>query len=208
MPTNQKRPACLGDFQTVTLPPGATVFRAGDPCRNFYLIEKGSIRVDLINAQGKSILLYRIAENETCVLTTSCLLSHEDYSAEAVTETDVVAVVVPKSEFEDRLVTSQEFRDLVFRSFSARLSKLMAKIDEVSFSSLNRRLAVRLLELAKGGDTVAATHEQLAQDLGSAREVIGRKLNAWEKQGLISRNRGSIDILSQPALAILCHQGD
>ncbi|WP_298983159.1 Crp/Fnr family transcriptional regulator [uncultured Roseibium sp.] len=208
MQSDQFRPKCLEGFQSVSLPKGASVFRAGDPCCNFYLIESGSVRVDLVNSEGKSILLYRIGANETCVLTTSCLMSHENYSAEAVTETDVTALVVPRSEFQARLASSEEFRDLVFRSFSSRLSRLMAKVDEVSFASLNSRLAKRLLELAGKTDLVETTHERLAQDLGSAREVIGRKLTDWEKRGLIARHRGSIDILSRPALAVLCSQCD
>ncbi|WFE88549.1 Crp/Fnr family transcriptional regulator [Roseibium porphyridii] len=208
MPQDQLRPKCLEGSQSVSLPKGATVFRAGDPCRNFYLIESGSVRVDLMNSEGKSILLYRIGANETCVLTTSCLLSHESYSAEAVTESDVTALVIPANEFQARIASSEQFREIVFRSFSSRLTRLMAKVDEVSFASLNSRLAKRLLELAGERDFVETTHERLAQDLGSAREVIGRKLTDWEKQGLIARHRGSIDILSRPALTVLCGQRD
>lgn len=208
MSQNAATSGALKGLEPVTLAAGITVFRAGDPCLNFYFVQNGSIRVDLINAEGKSVLLYRIGANETCVLTTSCLLSHEQYSAEATTETDVTALVVPKAEFERRLEASPQFREIVFRSFSARLARMMAKVDEVAFSPMNERIARRLLELAEDGHTVAITHDRLASDLGSAREVISRKLVKWEERGLIERSRGTIKILSPGVLAELANLGD
>ncbi len=192
--------ACLNEFGSITLPPGVTVFRADEACNNFYFVQQGSIRVDLTNDEGKAVLLYRIGKNETCVLTTSCLMSHERYSAEAVTETEVVATAIPKAEFEARLNTSQEFRELVFRSFSSRLVTMMAKIDEISFTPLDSRLAQRLVQLSTETLTIAITHEQLANDLGTAREVISRKLNGLEKQGLVNRARGTIEVVSRSGL--------
>ena len=208
MSQQTRLPECLEDFRPVALAAGSPVFRAGDPCTNFYLVQKGSVRVDLINSEGKSILLYRIGPNETCILSTSCLISDEPYSAEAFTETDIEAIAVPKSDFEALLNTSQPFRELVFRSFSSRLSMMMMKIDEVSFASLDKRLARRLLDLSTGSDFIRITHEQLANDLGSAREVISRKLLEWEKQGLIVRGRGSIGISAASGLSRLANSGD
>ena len=93
-------PACISKAHQVSLKAGTQVFGAGDPCRNFYFLLEGSIRVDLISRNGKSIMLYRFGEGETCILTTSCLLGGEDYSAEAHVEKDTVAIAVPESEFQ------------------------------------------------------------------------------------------------------------
>jgi len=208
MPTTLDLPECLRDFQVVTLNVGSPVFQAGDPCTTFFFLLKGSVRVDLITDQGKSVLLYHIGPNETCILTASCLISDDSYCAEALTETEVEAVAIPKAKFQEMLNTSQPFRELVFRSFSSRLSAMMVKIDEVSFASLDKRLARRLLELRTEGELIEITHEQLANDLGSAREVISRKLVDWEKQGLITRARGSVRINDANRLNGLSGFGD
>ena len=208
MTSNSRLPECLNSFRLATLPAGTPVFRAGDPCTNFYFVQKGSVRVDLINGEGKSILLYRIGPGETCILSTSCLIAEEVYCAEAFTETEVEAIAVPKFDFQNLMSSSQPFRELVFSSFSSRLSMMMSKVDEVSFASLDKRLARRLLELGKGNDVIEVTHEQLANDLGSAREVISRKLLDWEKHGLIVRGRGSVSISMASGLIGLAGSGD
>lgn len=208
METPQALPECLQDFQRAALKAGTPVFRYGDPCQHFYFVEAGSIRVDLISPSGKSVLLYRIGVGETCVLTTSCLFSNETYAAEAITESDVAAVIVPKAAFEDRLNTSPAFRTLVFASFATRLSHMMARIEEVAFSSLGQRMARRVLELSGKADKITITHEQLAGDLGSAREAIGRKLVDWERRGLIQRGRGTLRIRAAKALSIIAVEGD
>ncbi len=202
------RPECLSNAQEVSLDAGQQVFGAGDPCRNFYFLLDGSIRVDLIARSGKSIMLYRFGKNETCILTTSCLLGGEEYSAEAHVEKDITALALPEKEFQALLGTSADFRRLVFNSFASRLSTMMAKIDEVAFSPLDSRIASRLLELSKENEDLAITHEQLAADIGTAREVISRRLAGWEKEGLIMRHRGGLNILSPSGLKKLAVLGD
>ncbi len=198
------RPECLKNSREVSLSAGQQIFGAGDPCQNFYYLLQGSIRVDLIAKSGKSILLYRFGANETCILTTSCLLSGEDYCAEAHVEKDIHALTLSEGEFLSLLATSAEFRQLVFDSFASRLSTMMIKIDEVAFSSLDSRIASRLLELNKDDKELTITHEQLAADIGTAREVISRRLAGWEKEGLIKRHRGGLKILSSTGLQKLC----
>ena len=181
------------------------MFQSDEACTNFYFVQQGSIRVELSNHNGNSVVLYRIGANETCVLTTSCLLSGERYSAEAVTETEVSVIVVPKVDFEHRLNSSPEFRELVFTSFSSRLASMMAKIDEIAFTPLDARLAGRLAELSQADPVIKVTHEQLANDLGSAREVISRKLLSLEKDGLLKRGRGTIEIIARQVLVSRAH---
>lgn len=202
------RPDCLSQAQPVHLKPGDKVFGVGDPCQNFYYLLEGTIRVDLVARGGKSVLLYRFGANETCILTTSCLMAGEDYNAEAHVETDVQALALPHSTFLNLLNTSAEFRELVFNSFATRLAMMMSKIDEVAFQPLDSRLAARLLDLNSNADEIEITHEQLAADLGSAREVVSRRLAGWEKQGIISRERGALKIISHKGLEALKRLGD
>lgn len=201
-------PEGLTGGQLVTLPAGTRVFQAGDACTQFFYLIEGAIRVDLIAKGGRAILLYRFGADETCILTTSCLLSGDQYCAEAHTESEVKAYVVPFASFEAQLNSSEDFRRLVFSSFSERLASMMGKIEEVAFTPIETRLAMRLLEMRPADDTVHVTHDQLAVDLGTAREVVSRKLAQWEKSGLIVRARGTLRLINIGKLENIAALGD
>jgi len=201
-------PDCLEGAAIISLPSGQRVFQAGDACDHFFYLLSGSIRVDLISTSGKAIMLYRFGANETCVLTTSCLLGGDDYCAEAHVEDEARACVLPFAAFDLRLKDSPEFRHLVFSSFSHRLAAMMCKIEEVAFEPIDARLAKWVLHLGKNSSDVSVTHDQLAADLGTAREVISRKLAQWDQLGLIERGRGSLRILDQGRLQNMATLGD
>ncbi len=188
-------PNCLASAKVISVPEGTCVFSPGHSCEHFYFLLSGSIRVDLLSETGKAVLLYRFGIGETCTLTTACLFSGDAYCAEATVESDVTACVLPASVFNQQFHASEEFRNLVIQSFGRRLADMMMKIDEVAFTSIDKRLASRVLALADVGNTVEATHVILAADIGSAREVISRKLAAWEKNGWIKRGRGSFELV-------------
>lgn len=196
------------DAQKIALPAGAKVFRAGDLCETFYYIIDGTIRVDLMTEDGRSVLLYNINPGQTCVLTTACIMSGDAYAAEATAETSVTAYAMAKPAFDAQMQTSPAFRTLVFGSFGTRMAAMMGKVDEVAFQSLDARLARRLLSLGNASPRIAITHDQLAHDLGSAREVISRKLKAWDVSGLINRDRGTVTLLQPDKLRILTTSGD
>lgn len=202
------RPDCLAGSDHVALAAGTRIFQTGDACQQFFFLLSGTVRVDLIGRSGRAILLYRFGAGETCVLTTSCLMSGDDYCAEAHVEEDMRACVIPKAVFHDKLNTSPDFRVLVFASFSERLAAMMGTIENVAFVPIEARLATRVLQLNDSGAAIKTTHHQLAADLGSSREVISRKLAQWEKQGLIRRGRGFFYILNMSALQHLAHMRD
>ena len=200
-------PDCLDGASVVSLAKGTRIFQAGDPCNQFFYLLSGSVRVDLVSITGKSIMLYRFGAQETCVLTTSCLISGDQYCAEAHIEEQTTACVLALSAFETRINQSAEFRKLVFGSFSQRLTAMMSKIEDVAFSSIDNRLAIRLLEIHAKTPLITITHEQLATDIGTAREVISRKLARWEDLGLIERQRGTVDILNLARLQEMAKSG-
>ncbi len=193
-------PDFLVGAEPVTFAAGDIVFRPGDPCRNFVYLQSGAIRVDLLTRSGKAMMLYRFGPAETCILTTSCLLSAEAYNAEAHVEETAAAHLLSERQFHERLGASEPFRRFVFSAFSDRISALLAKIENVAFTPIDVRLAARALELADADNIVVATHDRLADDIGSAREVISRKLAAWEKDGWIERRRGAFVILDPAQL--------
>ena len=185
--------------QVVSLPSGVTVFEPGSACRNYIVVLKGSVKVRMQATTGREIVLYRVGGGETCVLTTSCLIQGTDYDAEAVTETAVTAVLIPKAAFEEMMDASGPFRQFIFASFSTRLNELLGLVNEVAFAHIDRRLAAWLLARADAGH-VTATHQSIADELGTAREVVSRLLKELERQGLVRLTRGEVTISDEAAL--------
>jgi CRP/FNR family transcriptional regulator, anaerobic regulatory protein len=185
--------------QVVSLPAGVTVFEPGSACRNYIVVLDGSVKVRLLAASGREIVLYRVASGETCVLTTSCLIQGTDYDAEAVTETAVKALLIPRAAFDEMMNGSGAFRQFIFSSFSTRLNELLGLVNEVAFGHIDRRLAAWLLARAKAGH-VEVTHQAIAAELGTAREVVSRLLKELERRGLVALNRGEITVTDEAGL--------
>ncbi len=188
---------------TVTIPAGTTVFAPGLAAESFLLVLEGIVRVQQVSENGREIVLYRVAGGETCIMTTACLLSDESYSAEGVTETDVDAVAIPKAAFEEAIARSPTFRRVIFSDYSHRISDLMHVVEEVAFGRLDKRLAHRLLDRADGNGVVNATHQELAAELGTAREVIGRQLKELERRGWVSITRGHVTLRNSAQLSAI-----
>ncbi len=190
------------------LPAKATVFQAGQPCDKFLFVVSGLVRVDLHSLSGKSVMLYQIGPGQSCVITTSCLMAGRDYAAEAVTESETVACALSVDQFNARLNSSSEFRAFVFDVFNQRLGDMMAKIEQVAFSPLDQRLAKRIAQISGQNPLVHITHEQLAADLGSSREVVSRRLAKWEDHGLIKRGHRTVLVVDPAQIARLAQLGD
>jgi CRP/FNR family transcriptional regulator len=156
--------------------------------------------VQQVSETGHEIVLYRIHAGQSCVLTTACLLAFEDYSAEGIAETDVRAVAVPRAVFDDLVSQSKPFRDFVFAAFSKRITDLFLMIDEVAFQRMDVRLASRLIALSSGAEEILTTHQKLSVELGSAREVISRQLQEFQRRGWIAQSRGKVRILRREPL--------
>jgi CRP/FNR family transcriptional regulator len=184
----------------VTLPAGKTVYRAGDRPRNYILVIEGCVRVQEVTESGNEILLYRVGAGEPCVLTTTCLLGGDEYPAEGVTERDTRAVIIPEAIFEEGVNTSPGFRQFVFSSYGRRLSELMVLVQSVAFDRMDVRLARVLLNNADAARVVARTHQELAAEIGTAREVVSRQLKSLERRGWLKLHRGLIEILRPDAL--------
>ena len=189
----------------ITVPENTTVFSQGDACKNYLIVLDGKLKVFTRAENGREIVLYRLSGGDSCVLTTSCLFSHKNYPAEGETETMVKALAIPASKFEAALQKSASFRAQVFSAFSSHLSDMIVLVEEVAFGKLDVRLAKHLLAQRDENDTLTATHQNIATELGSAREVISRLLKELESRGLVEVNRGKIlvrDVAGLQALAV------
>ncbi|WP_083700479.1 Crp/Fnr family transcriptional regulator [Acidihalobacter ferrooxydans] len=189
--------------QIVRVPAQTTVFESGAVCRNYLLIIDGTVRVQQLAVSGREIVLYRVGPGESCVLTTTCLLAHSRYVAEGISETDVVAAAIPAAAFQDAMETSEGLRRFIFAAYGERLAALLRLLEEIAFERLDARLAKRLLALGSDSPHIAITHQALAVELGSAREVIGRMLKHFAEQGWVTTHRGEIEILNRGALCKL-----
>lgn len=193
----------LGGIRPVRLPAGEMTFRDGDACRHYVLVVDGSIRVQKISESGREIVLYRVERGQTCVLTTSCLFAGTGYAAEGITETPVTAVMMPLAAFNTAVAGSAGFRRFVFASFSERIAELMLLIEAIAFGRVDERLAERLLAFDGGKGPVELTHQQLAAELGTAREVVSRLLKEFERRGWLALTRGRIALADRGALDAL-----
>lgn len=189
--------------RAMQIPTATTVFAPGKPAENFLLLLSGTVRVQQVSPNGREIVLYRVSGGESCIMTTACLMSGDVYSAEGVTETIVDAIAIPKAAFDDALAASPGFRQLVFSEYSNRISDLMHVVEDVAFERLDKRLAQKLLNRVDSADTVFVTHQELANDLGTAREVVGRQLKELERRGAVQLSRGRIDLTDLDALSLL-----
>ena len=175
------------------------IFRPGDSCESFLILLDGRIRVQLISEEGKEVTLYRIGPGGSCVLTTSCLFSSEHYPAEAIAETDIEALAFSRELFEQTVEVSTHFRRFVFDGFSQRLARVIGRMEELAFTSIDYRLAKALVDLHEREQT-QVTHNELAVELGTAREVVSRHLKKMENRGLIALARGQVTVLDLPEL--------
>lgn len=197
--------AALRSATVHAFPAGAPIMRHGELCRGFVLLARGSVRVYESGDNGREIVLYRVRAGELCVLTLSNLTACTPYSAGAIAEEAVEVVMVPAAQFNSALAQSEAFRSFVLSTLSQRLGELMALVEQVAFQRLDLRLACLLGQLFGQRNTACLriTHQELASELGTSREVASRLLKEFENIGCIRLKRGEIELLSPETLSRL-----
>ncbi len=186
-------------------PANTVVMRPGTPSQGVFLLAKGSVRVFERAANGREIVLYRGQPGEICILSLAKLFNQATYSAEVLAETEVHYVNIPSCDFRNAVANSAAFREAIFSTLTHRLSDLMHLVGQVTFQDLDIRLACLLGQLFGVGTNrvLSITHQELADELGTSREVISRLLKEFEHMGCIRLHRGTIEVLSQHDLACL-----
>ncbi len=157
----------------------------------------GRVKVMRNNEEGKEILLYYINPGESCALSTVAGLTHTKSVAYAETEVDTKLFAVPVSAAEDMHANYQQCRDFCLHLFRDRFNELILFIDSIAFKTMDFRLIQYLKQKQKktGTNSIYITHQQMADELGTAREVVSRLLKQLEKGGKIRNHRSSIEIL-------------
>lgn len=191
--------AALAALGIRTVARGQTLFHPGEPAQGFVVVLSGRVEVYLTGPTGREIMLYAVEPGQSCVQSTLGLLGGEDYAGEAVTATDSRLVLIPRGHFLRLMDDCPPFRSFVFRTFARRMQDMTQLLERVAFQRVEHRLAAALLALAEG-DEVQATQADLAARIGSAREVVSRRLDALARAGLVSTDRGLVRLLDRDGL--------
>lgn len=188
----------LVEGKAISVPDGTLIFAPGDESSAFLVVTSGAVRVEQTNSAGRTVVLYRVTAGDSCVLTTTCLLSDRPYSGFGYADGDVEAIAISPVTFRKLLQTDTTFQELVFRGFAARVGELTDVIDDL----LEHRTDLRLARWLAGRTDAEVEMKQveIAQELGTAREVVSRALKSFEDQGWIKIGRGKISILHRDAL--------
>jgi CRP/FNR family transcriptional regulator len=177
------------------IPAGKDVFAEGDQADAIALLISGVVRVYKIGETGREITLYRFGNGESCILTANAILSRKSFPAVATVEKEAEAVMIPAEVFRNWVKRHDPWREFVFDLLSERLSTIMAVVEEVVFQRMDRRVASLLLSKSSGQHPIRITHQEIAAELGSSREVISRILEDFSGQGILQPGRGTIEIL-------------
>jgi len=197
-PAEEPPRAALGRILTELrfreLKAGATIIREGEACSSAPFVIEGSIRVFKAAESGREITLYRIERGQTCLLSASCGSGIAAFPASVVAERRTLAAFMPSSLVRRLLAESAAFRDFVLSQYSSRMAETIELVEEVAFRRVDERLGQWLAGAAGPGGRVAATHQEIADHLGTSREVVSRILKDWEQRGLLSLARGEIEL--------------
>lgn len=194
------RDTFLSKSMLVSLPAGQTISLEQNQCVHLPIVLSGTARVYKSSDEGKELTLYLIESGQSCILTASCILNESDFPANAVAISDMQALVVPSTEVMNWMDNFPEWRRYICGLIAQRLSNVIELVQEVAFHQMDTRLASYLLEASAHSADIKKTHESIATDLGTSREVISRLLKELEHRGVLALSRGNIRILSPEQL--------
>lgn len=198
-PAFQKAPQGLVDSiltssRYMSAPPDTLLLSEGQYCPGLILMLAGEKRVYKATETGREITLYTVDPGEFCILTASSTLSNTPYPANAKSITQVEMLVVPPDKFQEYISQYQEMRDLIFSHISKNFTDVMELITEVTFKRMDERLLDYLIEKSEDGK-LYATHQAIANELGTAREVVSRLLKDFERKGIVILSRSYIQLV-------------
>ncbi len=211
---NTAMPAALLEFlqnqpkvSKIRVPAGVSVCQSGDHCDSLVIILRGQVKVYRPAASGRSVTLYYVGYHESCILTASCILNDSPFPAFAETMTDVEALSIPADQVKRWLVEEPLWQRYILGLLSQRMAELIELVNALAFQALDVRLAGWLLtqsRLYPERSHLETTHQLIAEDLASSREVISRLLKEFELDGIIKLGRGTITVLDHNALQAWC----
>lgn len=200
--THAERELLMGNMKTVNYDAGKVLMEDGLSCVNAFFVLKGVIRVFKMSEDGREITLYRIRAGETCLMTVSCIMTDSEFQAVASVEEATELVIVPAATFKQLLSESAVFLHFIFEKTLVRLKDVMLVVEKVTFDSMKKRVALFLHDSFKNrnGNILLVTHEQIAFEVGTAREVVSRTLKELAKAKVVKLSRGAVEVTDTNAL--------
>lgn len=186
----------LRQIEMMDVPAGTIVFRPGDPCVHLLFMVEGQVRVFMSGDNGREIVLSHLTGGDLCVFTLTALLETSDYSVTAITETQTRAARLPVADFKELFASSTGFQNFILSTMAHRMHDTLFLLQEVAFKGLEMRLACYLLRHAEDneGAAIEMTHQQVAYELGTTREMVSRLLKEMERRGCVRLKRKRIEL--------------
>ena len=178
------------------VPAGTVLFDENSACQGFPMLLEGEVKVSRHSADGRSLELYRVVPGELCLVSSACLFRSQPLSAQGVASKDTSLLLIPPRVF-SLWLEDTDFRNSILGLFAERMADLTALVDAVAFRKLDQRLAAALLGRGRELNT---THQSLADELGTVREIVTRLLRRFERDGWVQLGREHIRILDSAAL--------
>lgn len=197
-------PTLWPKLQTMVVAAGTPLFQEHQACQGFPMVVRGEVRVARSGANGRELELYRVSPGEMCLVSSASLFAHQPLTAHAVTTSTTTMAMLSPADFDEALADAG-FRNFVLGLFAARMADLSALIEAIAFQRLDSRLAASLLG---HGQQVRVTHQTLADDLGTVREMVTRLLHRFERDGLVELSRECITICDSAGLRTLATPND
>jgi len=198
--SGERRRAFQSNSHIARIPAGRDVFVEGQAVDAIPLLVSGTVRVYQIGETGREVTLYRFRPGESCVLTANAILTDHTFPAIASVESDAEAVLVPAPAFRAWVAADDDWRRFYVDLVAQRLASVMDVVDQVAFQRLDRRVAGLVAQRAATANPVEVTHQEIAAELGSAREAVSRVLEDLAARGWIRATRGRIEVLDPDAL--------
>lgn len=183
----------------ISLKQDDVLLNVGDTIRQVPLVLSGTVKVSRIDETGNEILLYYVAPQESCAMTFTCCMEQSESEIRAVAEEDVELLNIPISKLDTWMRKYPTWNSFVMRTIRARFNELLHTIDEIAFYKLDERLLSYLKEKSElgGSKVLNLSHQEIATDLASSREVISRLLKRLENEKKVILYRNQIKLLRQ-----------
>lgn len=191
--TEKEKAEVQGSLSTIDYPAGSLLHTTGE-CLGLIMIAEGRIRAYMMSDEGKEVTLYHLQEGDCDVLSAACVLSQITFDTEMTAEKDTRIVVLPASVLSKLKEKNIYVRSFIYEKLSARFSDVMNTMQRMLFYGVDQRVAAYLLDKSGDQNTIALTHEKIAVEINTAREVVARILRRFSKEGLLETGRGKITI--------------
>jgi CRP/FNR family transcriptional regulator len=181
---------------------GTIFYHSGGECSGVEIVKSGRARVYISSPDGREITLFRILDNDFCMMSAACMLNNINFGISLETETDCEIVIIPREIYKRLLDENASVKNFTMELVASKFSDVMWLLEQLVFSNMGKRLADALIEQSVlcGSHILEITHEKIALDLGTAREVVTRLLKQFQLDGLVTLSRGKIELIDEKAL--------